>query len=419
MLFALVACTKKDAPPAATTPTAAPATPAPGGDAPGGDTAPPAGGVGGGRASFNATDYFGFFNPDFDYSGQPSYKFVFISMAWDNLTQQMSGNFEGWSAITGSEYISTSCDSNVETMISNIELYASQGYDGFIINAYDAIMDRVNDLCEENDLTWWSLSELARTSDGVLHQPYVVTNAKQFGYDLVMEEVAWMKENVPDFDPAQTMIVTESLTTIKEFTDRSTGAENAWKEFLPEAKFEITDGLAEGGISPEIGYNMAATRYTANPDVKFWIYAAVMDTFSPGILRFIEENKMEDRAILASCGGQDLIKLFDNGSGGAWRFAMCDDLAIRFNPGYNALYAVVAGWATYEEMWPDFRVPGETFSGIDIAFIKMTKDNYKDYLAFCDHFSGLNNWPNYEWSGKRYPALYAEVEAYKNGTLTY
>ena len=373
----------------------------------------------GGRASLNSTDYYGFFNPDYDFSNEDSYKFVFVSMGWDNLTQQLADNFSSWATQAGSEFTSVSCDQNVETFISNIELYASQGYDGFLLNVYDSIIDRVADICDELELKWWSVSEVPRLSTGELIGPYVVTSRTDFGYQLVKEQIAWMQENVADFDPAQTMILVESLTTIKEFTDRSDGAERAWKELLPEAKFEIADGLAEGGISPEIGYNMAATRFTANPDVKFWIHASVMDTFSPGVLRFIEEKGIEDTAILASCGGQDLIALFDAGTSGAWRFAMCDELSIKFNCAFNALYAYVAGWCDYADMWPDAREAGEAYSGIEVAFIKMTPENYKDYLAFADNFTGRNNYPNYTWSGARYPVLGYEMELFRNGTLTY
>jgi ABC-type sugar transport system substrate-binding protein len=370
----------------------------------------------GGRKSLNASDYFGFWNPNYDYSQEESYKFVFISLAWDNLTQRMADNWNSWAEMAGSEFTSTSCDSNIETMISTIELYATQGYDGMLINVYDAIMDRVIDLCDENDIVWWSISEVARRSTGELKMPYVVTNSKQWGYDLVRMEIEWMRENVADFDPAQTMILVESLTTIKEFTDRSDGAEQAWRELLPEAKFEVSDGLSEGGITPEIGYSMAATRYTANPDVKFWIYATVMDTFTPGILRFVEENNMEDRALISCCGGDDVIPMFEAGTNGAWRFTLMGDLSMRFNSAFSALYAAVAGWCTYEEMWPDSRAPGEPYSGIDVAYIRATPENYKDYLAFTDAFTGLDNYP-YEWSGKRYPVLYSEMDAFANGEL--
>ncbi|MDR2357954.1 MAG: substrate-binding domain-containing protein [Oscillospiraceae bacterium] len=370
----------------------------------------------GGRRSANASDYFGFWNPRYDYSNEPSYKFVFISMAWDNLTQRMADNWKTMAEMAGSEFTSTSCDSNIETMISNIELYATQGYDGMMINVYDAIMARVVDLCAENDITWWSISEVAHDSDGNIVMPYVVTNSKQWGYDLVRMEIEWMRENVADFDPSKTMILVESLTTIKEFTDRTEGAERAWRELLPEAKFEASDGLAEGGITPEIGYSMAATRFTANPDVEYWIYATVMDTFTPGILRFVEENGLDDRCIISCCGGDDVIPMFEAGTNGAWRFTLMGDLSMRFNSAFTALYAQVAGWCSFEEMWPDSRVPGEAYSGIDVAYIRATPENYRDYLAFTDAFTGLDNYP-WEWSGKLYPVVYSDMEPFANGEL--
>jgi hypothetical protein len=203
-----------------------------------------------------------------------------------------------------------------------------------------------------------------------------------------------MKENVEGYDPAETMVVILSLTTISEFINRAAGCEKAIAEFMPGAKYEICDGLSEGGISAEIGYTMCATRYAANPDIKYWIIAAVMDTFSLGGVRFVEEYKLEDRAIISSLGGEDLIPLFEQGTEGSWKFCLYGALEIRFNAPFNALWEQLEG-RDPKQFWPDGFIEreGDQYKGINAGYVKLTKDNYKDYLAWVDEVTGVDNYP--------------------------
>jgi ABC-type sugar transport system substrate-binding protein len=409
LVFTIAACAKETpAAPPATTPTPA-APPAGGGDNP--PAPPPASGVAGGREDYTAQSYFGLYNPDYDYSGGDPYKIAFISLGWGNMNQRMSDNFSAWAKTMNVDYQSVSCDSDVEKMISYIESYSAQGYSGLLINSHSAIMDRIQDLCEELEMPWWCVAELKRTSDGVLHGPYSVTNSEQWGYDVVKEEAAWMAENVADFKDSETMVVVLSITMIEEFVQRNTGCERAAKEFLPNALFEIGDGLAEGGVSPEIAYNMCATRVTAHPEIKNWIFAVCQDDFTLGVVNFCNEYKLNDRAIISSCGGDDLVPLFETGEYGAWRFALHSDLSLRFNAVFNGMYALLAGWAQPEDFWKDgIHAGDDAYYGINIAYIKMTPDNYKDYLEFCDWFTGLNNY-SWEWSGKHYPVIFGDKNA--------
>jgi len=347
---------------------------------------------------------FGYYNPDFEYPDK-GYKIGLISFAWDNMIQRIVDNCQVWADKMNVEFKAVDSDNNAEVLISNIELFASQGYDGLIINAFSTYMDTVNDLCKELNIPWFSLSEAAVTSDGVLQHPYALTPAVEWGYQGMEAAITWMQENVDGFNGAETMIVVPSLTTLTEFIDRAAGMEQAWKELLPDAKFEICDGLSEGGITAEVGYSMCATRYTANPDVKYWIYCVAMDTFAPGCQKFCAEYGIEDNALVMSLGGDDLITLFDLGTNGAWRFASYVGLAVRFSACFHALYAVVAGWADYEDMWPDMKEEGDTYATLRVSTVIMTKDNYENYLEFCDHYAGVNVFDYGEWDGTVYTVI--------------
>jgi ABC-type sugar transport system substrate-binding protein len=394
-------------------PSGSESAPAPSGDA--SDDAPPAG-SGNAETPATGTDYtaashFGFFDPNRDYSSADPHKFVFVSLAWDNMTQKIANFWGSWAERMNVTFQSVSSDANQETFISNIETYAGQGYDGFLLNAYGVTMDQVADLCAENGLSWWSVSEVPRRNDdGTLMGPFVVTNSKQWGDDLVTAEYEWMSENVEGFNPAETMILVLSLTTISEFEDRSSGCEAAWARLMPEAKFEICDGLAEGGITPEVGYTMCAQRFAANPDVKYWIVAAVMDTFSLGGVRFVEEYKLEDTAIISSCGGEDLVPLLEEGTEGAWRFCLYGALEIRFNAVFNGLWEVVENGIDPHDFWPDGYIQreGDQYRGIDAGWIVMTRDNFQDYLEWVDEVTGLDDYAYSRTTDTVYCYLYGD-----------
>lgn len=59
-------------------------------------------------------------------------------------------------------------------------------------------------------------------------------------------------------------------------------------------------------------------------------------------------------------------------------------------------------------MWEDTKLEGETYGHIECGYVSLNEDNYKDYLAFADEFGGLNNYPDYEWSGKQYTIIYGD-----------
>ena len=361
---------------------------------------------------FTAASHFGFFNANLDYSKMnlKPYKFAFLSSSWDDMTQRMENNFEGWAKAYGSTCTSTSSDGDMDKLLSNIELFCTQDYDGLLLNVFKDQMIRVNEICTENEMPWFSVSEIPRDTNGVLYGPYVVTNGIDWGYDLIKQEIEYMTTNVKDFDMAKTMIVCMSLTTIKEFTDRSDGCTKAAKELAPTAKYEVADGVAEGGYDANTGYNMAATRFTSNPDIKFWIYAPVFDNFTAGVLRFIEEKKIDDTCILASLGGDQLPPLIEAGTNGAWKFSLQGDLSVRWNPCFNVLYAAVAGWCSYENLWPDIQREGsDKYAGLQVAWAKIDKDTYKDYTAWCDHFTGLHNYPDVTYNGVDFPVLESEM----------
>ncbi|MBR3586527.1 MAG: substrate-binding domain-containing protein [Oscillospiraceae bacterium] len=414
MVFALVACgggTPADS--------GKDATPADSGGNDGGNSgkdtpAPDSGDSGDSGApehDLTAAGGFGFWQnvADYDFSKEERHKIGLISYSWDQMLQTIADNFSVWAEKMNCDFMYCDSDSNAETLINNIELYASQGCEGLIINSFSTYVDTVIDLCDELGIPWWSMSEpMVQQSTGKLMAPYAQCNDYQWGYDVATKVAEYVKEAWGDFDTSKTRVLAVSLTTLTVFVERSDGFEAAITEKLPGCQFELCDGLSEGGISAEVGYSIASTRATANPDVEHWIYLDVMGYFAPGINTFIDEQKWVDKAVIGSVGGDVHISMLEKGTEGAWKVNLYSDYSICISAPWFGTYALVAGWGTKEDIWADVKPEGATYSHIDCAYVNMTSENYKDYFAFVDQYQGLNHHPDYEWSGKVYAVMYGD-----------
>lgn len=352
---------------------------------------------------------FGFWQnvKDYDFSKEERHKIGLISYSWDQMLQTVADNFGAWAEKMNCDFMYCDSDSNAETLINNVELYGSQGCEGLIINSFSTYVDTVIDLCADIGIPWWSLSEpMVQQSTGKLMAPYAQCSDYQWGYDVAKAVCENIKKDWPNFDESKCRVLAVSLTTLTVFCERSDGFEAAVKEYFPNAAYELCDGLSEGGISAEVGYSIASTRATANPDVEYWIYLDVMGYFAPGINKFVEEQGWTDNAIIGSVGGDTQITMLEKGTEGSWKVNLYSDYSICMSAPWFCVYATVAGWGTYEDIWADTKAPGDTYGHIDCAYVAMTQDTYKDYFAFVDEYQGLNHHPDYTWSGKVYSVIY-------------
>ncbi|MDR1299073.1 MAG: substrate-binding domain-containing protein [Oscillospiraceae bacterium] len=401
MLASLFACgTKAD--------NQQPSSDSPTGSAP----APTEGGAGDGGygpfASAKAADGMGFFNPDFDYSTMPKYKVAFLSMSWSTIVQQFSDAYEIWAQKTNVEYTKWESGNDVDAMMVNIETQANQGIDGVILNVFVTDIERAAEVATENGLFWIGNTDAPRGSDGKLIAPYAGLNFNKWGNVLMKQADQWCKDNFSDYDPATSRVLIMTFSPNIEFNERQYGMEEAWAELYPDLtdNLYVCDNASQGNISPDITYDLVATQMAAYPDTSHWIILGVLDWISAGGVRAAEQYGVEDRTCLATCGGEDYVKLLVADQTSCWRFTSYQDISTLTNSIYNGLYAMIAGWAKPEELWSDYVLPGDTFANLYLAFFTVDADNYEQVFAYSDHLSGFNWYPDYAWDGQfTYPLL--------------
>jgi ABC-type sugar transport system substrate-binding protein len=336
-----------------------------------------------------------------------TYKLAYIGNAWDFTIQHMVDIMQNIAENElNCEFASVSSNGDADTLITNVENYISQGYDGLIVNVLPSTTGRVNEICEENGIIWSSATGVGRDNDGNLSGPYVCVDDEYVGSKLVDAAVDWSKNNWDDFNDSEAMVFILDASADENLHNRCVSMEARAKELLPNAIVEIGDSMAEGGITAETAYNMTTRRFAANPDVKYWIVLQPFDYFGSGVCRAAEDYNMVDSVCSACCNGDFYLDLLKAGTTGAWRFCLYWDNGVWAQLLINGLYARVSGACPSTALWNDFIQDGEQYAGLRMASIVMGPDNYKDVLGFYD------NWLGYEyygyaddWSGTEYDIL--------------
>lgn len=386
MVFSLVACggggAKDDAA---------------GGDAAGGDAATGGDAAGSDAAGGDFTAASGFaIRPSEMTVSDKTYKIAYVGFSWDNTVEHCSDLMENaFTKYLNCEFTAISSEGNPDTFIQNVENYISQGYDALICNVYTVTTGRCVELCAENDVIWMPVSAPATDYDGALATPCVGVNDDYVGQTLTQEAYNWATANWADFATKDAYVYIIDVSSAAELHARSLAMEAKAKELFPDAyKIEVGDSLAEGGgFSPEVAYNMCVRTFAANPDVKYWIVLHPFDYYVSGTCRAAEDYNIVDNVLTACCNGDNYLPVLEDGTTGCWRFCLYWDNGLWGELIACGLYALVSGQCTAEQLWSDYKAPGDNYATLRMAPVVMGPDNYSEVLGFYD------NYLNYDYFG--------------------
>ena len=88
----------------------------------------------------------GFYNSDYDYSANDTYKVVYMMSQTGVLYDMFDKAFAEWAALANVEYSSFSANADNDLFLTTIETYAAQGVDGYLFDADNTIYPAVNDV---------------------------------------------------------------------------------------------------------------------------------------------------------------------------------------------------------------------------------------------------------------------------------
>jgi ABC-type sugar transport system substrate-binding protein len=389
-------------------PSAVPTSAAPTSAAP--TTAAPASGA---SPSAGALE-IGFFDPTIDYSKQPNYKIAYLYSGTSALYDMFSKAFAKWAERTNCTYNDFST-SDADAFVTTIETYADQGYAGLLVDPDSTIYSRTADILAELKLPWMGCMAPALDADNKLLHPNVGFDNFAFGNDMFQWCIDYGKKTWTDMTPQNTgaMFIGYSVVPVLEL--RHQGAKDNWlKNGYPETAFYFLDGVT-GQMDAQTGYNLASATMAAHPEFKYWVGCGFFDEYSVGIARAADAAGKADQVVCSTAGGTGLINQWDAGEDSSWKSAIFTDQRLYAEPIFNGLYAMIAGKATAESLWPQWvnKAKGDMYATLQLPSTTITKDMYKDYLEFVDKYTGINLYDYGIANPKSYPVTKEVPASYK------
>ncbi|MDR0861372.1 MAG: substrate-binding domain-containing protein [Oscillospiraceae bacterium] len=318
----------------------------------------------------------GFFDATYDYSKAKKFKVGYLVSASSFLYDEFDKAFVDWAARMNINYTGmwAPAAASVDEYMSGIETFVDQGYDGFLLDADVTLYPQVSALCDSLGIPWISCMGQAREAEqymfgnqriaGRLLSPNAGFNNTQFGVDMVDKLVEWKEEAWPDVPWEKVGVISIDFSFSPQLHERTDGAEIRWAEisglgeYNPDStinppNFFIADTIS--GTLDQVTAQNLVVQILSNPgDVEIWLVAGAIDDFAMGAANAAENLGITDKVCSVCIGGSSLPPQWDVGTFTSWRYAEFTAQSVYAEPLIAALWSMMAGQATREELWPEW-----------------------------------------------------------------
>ena len=376
MLFSLLAACAGDTP----APAAAPDAPA---EPPGGD-APITGDV-----SITANE-IGLFFDGVDPFSRRTYDIVLSYMRPMPLWQNVLDALVEWEAVFNFNTIEFNANGDIDFLLQNIEIFAAQGVDGFLIVIDATATERIVEVLDSTGLPYIAMLNSARDEQGRSIAPTVGIEGVEAGRQITR----WLYDNHTYFwgeiDTSAIGLLNFDFSPNADFHDRHNGALAMFQELLPNnAGIFPADGVT-GGLNEQTGFDLASAILAANPQVEYWFIPSTFEHYAQGAARAVDSLGMSDRVLITSVAVDILTAAWDAGYEGRSYVGGLAFCPLQYTaPAISGLIALINGTATAETLWSHRRLPTDIYTFFEIESEIVTRDKYQDFFARVRAASGL------------------------------
>ncbi len=354
----------------------------------------------------SAEEFYGFYDNSYDYSAEEQYSVAYIVQTSGVLYEAFSHAFSLWAGRYNCDYSFYDCAGSVDRFLAEMQSLASEGVTGFLLDPDSQFYPRVTELAQElvGD-AWMGCMSYPYGKDGLMNHPYVGFDQYDFGVRQAEYVISYAKENFEGFDIKEAAMINIDWSADTLLHERGTGARDTFLKYYPgkEEQFFNLDTAASGGMTESAAYELVDATVKRYSEIKYWLICGTIDQFALGALDAIEENGLEDTSVITCCGGTALINLWDSGEDTCFKSALYTAQPIYAEPIFGAMYYMMRGWCSAENIWSDYENSRSNGYGwLILSSFCIEKDTYQDYLEWVDWHSGFN-WSEYgEWSGTEY-----------------
>jgi ABC-type sugar transport system substrate-binding protein len=310
----------------------------------------------------------------------------------------------------------TSANGDTDLFMTQLQNLIDQGVQGIVVDPDTTIVPAVATLLGRHPEVKWATHMAAprdgSTGAGVPVGGHMVNNYVGFdnydaGVQTTLKLLEWKDENFPNVPWSDVGFIAINFSISPPLAEREQGARDTLAAHvggLNNTNYFEADAVGIG-LNMQGGMDATAPIISMNSQIKHWLVMGLIDDTSQGAAAVLSQQGLEDTSCVVTFGGSGLIRQWDAGQHDAFRYALYAGPPVYSEPISGAVYSYLMGWATPESIWPswihpdDHGGPGKTYSQFRLPTYWMTPDNYKHYLAWCDIYSGGNNYPEYPRDG--------------------
>jgi len=323
---------------------------------------------------------------EYDHFSRDPFKIAYIcntlTWAWNNALDQTLQKLAG---IMNFEYTGWAANFDFDAYANQIYVFYDMGYDGLILGVDDTLAARSYEICSELGIAFVAESTAFMDENGLCIWPSV----QQANYINGVKCVEWLADNYRTYwgeiDTSSLGLLVLDFTTVSGITERTPGAEDAFKRLFPEAadNFFHGDLLIFGtmGFSVQGGNDMAMSMFANYPEIEKWFVVANVDDWASGATRAAETLQMEDRVLAISIQADAFLNEMEGGySGDVYVAAAAISSTVFAMRMAECLVTILEGRETAESIWPEWRDPGGQYPRYQISGEIITRETYRAYL---------------------------------------
>jgi ABC-type sugar transport system substrate-binding protein len=280
-------------------------------------------------------------------------------------------------------------NSDIDALIQNIQIFADQKVDGFIIVIDPTAKVRIKEVLDETKIPYIAMLNSVRDDKGSAIVPCVGLEGKEAG----AKTLKWLYDNYKTYwgniDPSKIGLLNFNFSPNVDFNDRHNGALAEFKKLLPNnTKIFDADGVS-GKLDEQTGYDLASAIFAAHPEVEYWFVTACIELYSQGAARAVEALNMSKKVLITDVGSDVLPAEWNNGYQGSWVSCLGISDYQYTIPAICGLVALMDGKATADTLWSSKRAAGDKVTFYNIANEMVTKETYKAFFSKVKQEAGL------------------------------
>ena len=284
---------------------------------------------------------------------------------------------------------STGADFDPARVLEIIQADIDLGVDGFLINVMSETYPREHEMLREAGIPYINVMGPYFDAQGNNMAPAVAFNGYQAGSDIT----DWWLDNYPaylgDADLSSIGFMVVTFTVALEFTERSDGALDRFRELHPELEDNIYY-VDLTNFSMDIAYDSVAATVSGNAEIEKWVIFAVAEDFAVGANRAVESLNRVGSIIVLTTGNDVAFEEWGNNATPqlvalvpVWKTSMMGAAA-------EGIIALVDGRETEDTLWKELRRPNDVATLFYVETEVVTRDTYRDFIARIDAQFGIS-----------------------------